>query len=397
MHLQIVTIENFRVFKQLRWQAPVSGRPGWHVVIGDNGSGKSTFVRAIALSLVGPKDAAALRENWDTWVRGDELAKVRLAVAKSDDWDEWAGVGPKLKNFYPTCGVNIARNQDGETLLSPGKFANSPLRTLWSRKPGWFAASYGPFRRFTGGDPDQRKYFYSHPFLARHLSVFNENVALSEALEWLTQLRFEQLEDNKKSEQLLDWIRLFLNQHDFLPHGVRFESVNSKSVIFRSPEGVPIDVARLSDGFRSVLSMTFELIRQMVACYETTNIFQKEDNGLITVKAPGVVLVDEIDVHLHPTWQQRIGYWLTRHFPQVQFIVTTHSPLVCQAAENGSIFRLPAPGSRDEEAGFVTGTDRERLLRGDVLDAYGTELFGKNVDRSDLPFATSSRTNERAC
>ena len=47
----------------------------------------------------------------------------------------------------------------------------------------------------------------------------------------------------------------------------------------------------------------------------------------------GVILIDEIDAHLHPAWQKRIGFWLKAHFPNIQFIVTTHSPFICQAAD----------------------------------------------------------------
>src|SRR5438132_1106565 len=60
---------------------------------------------------------------------------------------------------------------------------------------------------------------------------------------------------------------------------------------------------------------------------------------------PGVVLIDEVDSHLHPEWQRQIGFWLKRHFPKMQFIVTTHSPLICQAADVKGLFHLPAPGA----------------------------------------------------
>jgi hypothetical protein len=94
-----------------------------------------------------------------------------------------------------------------------------------------------------------------------------------------------------------------------------------------------------------------------------------------------VVLIDEVDAHLHPTWQKEIGFWFTRHFPQIQFIVTTHSPLVCQAAVKGSIFLLPRPGSGDAGR-MITGEERDRLLYGNVLDAYSTEPFGYGDTRS---------------
>jgi len=110
------------------------------------------------------------------------------------------------------------------------------------------------------------------------------------------------------------------------------------------------------------------------------------------IDLPGVVLIDEIDAHLHPSWQTKIGQWFTRYFPKIQFIVSTHSPLICRAAENGSIWRLAAPGS-DRPSEEITGTDRERLINGNILDAYGTEMFGANVSISE---ESNKKLNELA-
>jgi hypothetical protein len=65
----------------------------------------------------------------------------------------------------------------------------------------------------------------------------------------------------------------------------------------------------------------------------------------------------------------------------MQFIITTHSPLVCRAAENGSIYRLAAPGS-DEKSEEVTGVERDRLIYGNILDTYATGAFGEGVTQS---------------
>ena len=134
----------------------------------------------------------------------------------------------------------------------------------------------------------------------------------------------------------------------------------------------------MSDGYRSILSLTFELIRQLSKVYGDERIFKNVGKGEIVIDLPGVVLIDEVDAHLHPTWQTRIGQWFTKYFPNIQFIVTTHSPLVCRACDKGSIWRLAAPGS-DYKSGEVTGTDKNRLIYGNILDAYGTEVFGSEV------------------
>jgi predicted ATP-binding protein involved in virulence len=107
----------------------------------------------------------------------------------------------------------------------------------------------------------------------------------------------------------------------------------------------------------------------------------RDDAGGITVPYEGVVLIDEIDVHLHVSWQQRIGFWLKRHFPNIQFIVTTHSPFICQAADAGGLIRLPAPGEV-RPAEVITGGLFNRIVNGGADDATLSELFGLDYTHS---------------
>ena len=246
---------------------------------------------------------------------------------------------------------------------------------------GWFGASYGPFRRFAGGDKDYEKLFYSNPRLAPHLSAFGEDVALTEVLDWLQTLHVKRLEKNSEG-QILEDLKKLINEGQLLPHNTVLEDVSSEGIVFRDGNGCPVAVPQLSDGYRSVLCMTFELIRQLVRAYGVDLVFRRIRAGKMCIDLPGVVLVDEIDAHLHPTWQRRIGLWFRKFFPGLQFIVTTHSPLVCQAAEHGTVWKLPTPGG-DRKTGRVAGTDLQRLLYGDLVEAYDTELFGIGVTRSD--------------
>lgn len=377
MYLRQVHIKNIRSIRELRWN--VRKEAGWHVVIGDNGSGKSTFLRAIALALVGPDEAAALRLDWKDWLsHGQEQGSVRLDLSYNDAIDKFAGKGRLPQNYLLPASIRLTQIEGQVKLRGRTNILNAD-RHIWSGRKGWFSASYGPFRRFQGGDKDYEKIFYSNPRLAAHLSVFGENVALTEAINWLQQLQFKKLE-RKKEGELLNRIIEFVNQKGFLPHNTKLQDISSGGVTFVDGNGCKVSVDKLSDGYRSILSMTFELIRQMTHSYQINQIFDLRKPGKIM--APGVVLIDEIDAHLHPTWQRRIGMWFREHFPNIQFIVTTHSPLICQAAEVGTVWRLPKPGT-EEKAKMITGTDLERLLHGNVLDAYGTELFGENVARSE--------------
>lgn len=379
MYINSATIEGIRSIKRLRWECPIHSEfSGWHVILGDNGAGKSSFLRAISLLLTGPKEAPGLRQDWDAWMgRGVGHSSIRVALDYQAGLDEWAERGRKTENSYIWVKLDLDRT---EAEITADWIGNpQPHRHIWSGKPGWFSAAFGPFRRFAGGEANLRALFYSHPRLARHLSVFGEDVALSECLEWLRQLKHEKLESGR-DDHLLDRVQNFVNKSDLLPQGARIAEVTAKGVRFVDGNGCNVPVEELSDGFRSILSLTFELIRQMAQVYGDDGVFDATDSAIIAM--PGVVLIDEIDAHLHPTWQRRIGPWFRKHFPKVQFFVTTHSPLICQAAEHGTVFRLPTPGT-DEKGGMVTGDELNRLIHGNIADAYATGAFGTNVARSE--------------
>ncbi|PZV17621.1 MAG: hypothetical protein DCF22_03130 [Leptolyngbya sp.] len=380
MYIRSITIKNIRSIENLIWDLKKNSPAGWHVVMGDNGSGKSTFLRCISLALIGPIEAAALRQNWNDWLSQKKSSgSIQLDLLFDRTKDKFSGQGRTIEvNVLP---VKISLSEvDNEVKIKSVKIEKvDPKRFVWGGKTGWFSVSYGPFRRFTGGDKEYDRLFYSNPRIAAHLSIFGEDVALTEALRWLQDLQFKKLEKNPEGD-LLDSVKEFVNQSEFLPHNVRLEGVSSNGVEFVDGDGYKLLVEDLSDGYRSILSMTFELIRQLAQVYGAKAIFDPNDKTKIIV--PGVVLIDEIDAHLHPTWQRRIGIWFRTHFPKLQFIVSTHSPLICQAATVGTVWRLPKPGS-NESGKMVTGQELDRLLYGNVLDAYGTEAFGVNVTRSE--------------
>ena len=367
----------------LNWSGPLTQEPGWHVVLGDNGSGKSSFLRSLTLALIGPKEAAAARQDWNAWLRSREKRGFALVdVVRDEEMDAYSGRGSLPKRKRLSAGVKLRRMENSEVGIQAWQSGSllSPDRHVWGTGTGWFSAAYGPFRRFTGGDKDAERSFLSSPRLGRHISVFGENVALTEGLYWLRELNYKKLEQKDSPEGgLLNRLKLFVNQDGFLPHGIRLKDVSSRGVEFEDANGFSVAVEELSDGYRSILSMTFELIRQLHRDYPEEKIFDRQSKHVVL---PGVVMIDEIDAHLHPSWQKKVGFWFTEHFPKFQFIVTTHSPLICQAAVKGSIFLLPRPGM-DEEGRMLEGSERDRLVYGDILDAYSTEAFGAGVTRSD--------------
>lgn len=382
MYLQRIEIQNIRNIAHLVLDFPEPA--GWHVLIGDNGAGKSTILRAIALAIIGPAEAASLRLPLPYFVRKEEQeGTVELKVERDRKLDRYTGTSRPVKKPI-RAGIKISREGEngrtsGKIQALKNKYAD---RYIWSDSKGWFAASFGPFRRFTGGNKDWDKIYYSNPRAAAHLSVFGEDVALTESLEWLRELNYKRLEGSKEAKKQLENLRKFINEGGLLPQGATIEEVSSEGVQLLDGNDFQIEITEMSDGFRSILSLTFELLRQMIIVYGSSEVFKNIEEGDLHISLPGVVLIDEIDAHLHPTWQARVGQWFTRYFPNLQFIVTTHSPIICRAAERGSIWRLATPGSERPSA-RVEGTELQRLIYGNILDAYSTELFGEDTTSSE--------------
>jgi predicted ATPase len=382
MHIHQIHIENIRSIEKFEMEFLPEKKAGWHVIIGDNGAGKTTIIRAIALALVGPKEALGLRSAWKDWLKHD--SKKGEIVLNLEHWscDKHTGRQGKLTRYYVPNGIEFNRN-NGSVDMSSVKDPNvDSFKYNWGNGAGWFSAAYGPYRRFAGGNPDWGKVFYSQPKLGAHLSAFGEDIALSEAIDWLKNLQFQALENKGNASSIISNLKNLVNSVGFLPNNAKLESISSEGVFFKDGIGSIIDINELSDGYRSILSLTFELIRQLVRVYGDEEVFKDFKKNKMFIDLPGVVLIDEIDAHLHPTWQTRIGEWFTTYFPNLQFIVTTHSPLVCRSCSKGSIWRLAAPGS-EEPSSEITGVEKDKLVYGNILDAYGTELFGASPVRSN--------------
>src|SRR6476620_2974707 len=152
MHLQTVEISNIRSLVALKWDMGSRGDPtGWHVILGDNGAGKSSLLRAIALALVGPVDAAALRQSWGDCLRHEsQQATIAVSIDYDPKYDWFSGGGKLLKNYYCAAGIRLLRQSDGTVAWSAMRTNIDPNRNVWGTGGGWFSASYGPFRRFGG-------------------------------------------------------------------------------------------------------------------------------------------------------------------------------------------------------------------------------------------------------
>lgn len=392
MYVSSLSIKNIRAISDFKFEVKNSECAGWHVILGDNASGKSSLIRSLAIIFAGGPKVSASRQIWEDWLsQGCDRGEIEVVINRDDVVDQYLMKGRQPSSF--TIRATIERKEiapdsgipaEVDILFNRQNFTTAE-RTIWANGNGWFSSSFGPFRRFSGGDRDWERLFVSPEYrrVAAHLSAFGEDVAFTEALYWLQQLKVNSLENPaSKDGQILDAVKNFVNSSELLPHGSQIADITTKAVKLKDAAGALVSINEMSDGYRSVLSLTFELLRQMFLSFGYDIMLNALTVSPGTLNISGVVAIDEIDAHLHPTWQTRIGDWFVDHFPMIQFIITTHSPLICRAARRGSIWRLPTPGTGGN-AIRVQGQELDRLVKGNILEAYGTDYFGKDVDVPD--------------
>jgi len=358
LYVRRLQFEDVRCFRSLdfAFEQPNGTYPGWVVITGDNGSGKTALLRALSLCLVGPDVARALEGDLRPWIRlGASRARMGAQMAVDRDLDRFVDRGQTTREPFwaelevgdasaPANGSAILAQPPRERRRAPGK--RTAARGPWSAaSSGWFCAGYGPYRRILGASQEAARLMALPGPVGRFVSMFREDAALSEAQLWAKDLEYRTLSQNDpQSERALEVVRSLLNDH-FLPGGVTLERVDADGLWLADPEGVVLPVREAGDGRRSATALLTDIVRQMVDVYGVDGLLQIGPDGVPRITRPGVILIDEVDAHIHPEWQRHIGFWLMDHFPGVQFIVATHSPLVCQAASDQMIFHLPTPHS----------------------------------------------------
>jgi len=133
-------------------------------------------------------------------------------------------------------------------------------------------------------------------------------------------------------EVIMDAVRYSLQEELASGQQVLYSSRYGEIAV-KNPDGTVIDFSALSDGYRNVIKIVTDIAAKMCVL----NPYLGKDSLKMT---PGVVVIDELDLSLHPTWQRRIVHILKELFPKVQFICAIHSPFIIQSLEPGELIAL---------------------------------------------------------
>ena len=382
MHIRHVVLENIRRFGSGAARVDLALPPrGWIVVAGPNGAGKTTFLQVLALALSPPLEQA-FAETMFSWLRwGAKSASSRLTLVPSSEdvlraveieiystkaADEELLIGD---DWQPGRGGMMRHGRESEN--------NRAFAGPWNPEPkGWFAAGYGAHRRLFGQASSTDGWASGTAREGAFLTLFRNDASLAHPIRWLMGLDYRHLDPNvpppeqKEAKRIIDGVVSLLN--DGLLDGTEVLGVNSNGLSVKQ-EGQPFSITDLGAGAQVLAALVVDIVRHMHARFGTMHFAQHQQHP--TVEHSGVVLIDEVEAHLHPAWQRRLGIWLCEHFPNVQFIVTTHSPFVCQAATENGLILLPAPGSL-EPARIADAEVYRSVVNGSVDEVLLSGLFG---------------------
>lgn len=390
MYIDTIRLENIRGFRELKFSFDrgQGQYAGWTVLTGDNGSGKSTVLKAMALSLIGLRAAGGLQPSFRRWIRsGEDIGSILIE-----------GIDGKQTPFEISMRFRDYGHPEPTASEIFGPVQQEQIERKSDRPHDWFMCGYGPFRRVSSSSPEAHA-LMAAPATERFVTMFQESASLAEADQWLRQLNYKRLEGKAIEAQTLALIIRLLDD-ELLPNEIRVKRVDSDGLWLEDRNGVELSWGEMSDGYRAALALLADILRHLLNHYGLDGLTARDAEGRLFITRKGVVLIDEIDAHLHPEWQREIGFWLKKRFPNIQFIVTSHSPLICQAADPNGLFVLPEPGS-DEPARALTAEEYQKVISSRPDTILRSAAFGLQNTRSPVAVEARSafadlRTKQRA-
>lgn len=393
MWVESLRIENIRSFarQDLSFSRGRNEPYRWVTLLGENGGGKSTLLQALGLLLAGPEGAQTLLPRPMGWVRDEsEAGKLDVRIHQGDrDPGKPHGALRAYKTF--NYGLRLTGPQRvairGQVYTEP-TILEEPSRFLgWLREnafaskgSGWFSAGYGAFRRLTRSSQLLVPSLEPQARFTNFITQFNEDEPLATFERWVVYLDYVAAKRSQTASQARRQQQLGIEAiNHMLPEGTRFNSVSREGRILFDVQGRKVPTLAMSDGYRSVLALAGDLVWRLIQAFPKSSSPLQEE---------GVVLIDELDIHLHPRWQRHIAGWLRAQFPNLQFFVATHSPFVAAGAGEDALtlrLTLEEGATQVERVETPAALSVDRILQSEAfgqLSPYSPET-AERIERYD--------------
>lgn len=309
-----VKIENFRALRDISIQfgEPGSERAPWLMLLGENATGKSSILQAIALALAG----------------GNE-ARRRVSPKKLLSTGAFSG---SIKVWF--------WDQDEPAEL---RFRRNFNHFEGTHGPSAIVLGYGALRYSERRTRD----YDGTPRFTRIVPLLRPIAGIRYPADWLLRLDDKRFDTAARALQSV------------LPAGAGGMERIGRNLLFEV-QGHRALLSELSAGYQTIIGICADLMQLLFERWDTLS------------SATAIVLIDEIDAHLHPRWAMRIVGALRDAFPQVQFIASTHDPLTLRGLRDGEVMLL----RRDEEGRLVADQNLPPLEGMQVDQILTSRVFG---------------------
>lgn len=416
MYIRKLHVERLKRLRDFSLDFLHEGRPRmWTVLIGENGTAKTTLLQAIALAATGSSLVNTLATSIVGQLR-DRRAREGLTIRACFEFADLTRVAhPLLKKVPKNLGLEseVWLPKDSTSLNASSKYVNlESNRTIKERgenspdpldyarayhTPHWFVAGYGISRALPDAAYTPR---LVRPSIDRLQPLFDGQARLA-STSFASHFARRDDEEGLPSGTTGQLFGRMLNEairlggEDLLPSIQEFELRGRRS------SGTPVDLVEtdrfdqrigssvlkiasiaMSHGYQS----TFAWIADLIG-----HILLESKTKLRTTDMQGLVLLDEIDLYLHPAWQATFVSALRKVFPKIQFVATTHSPVILAGLAPHEIVRLhidPESGDVvragwDPDTGELTAANGHTWPQPDPRPMTGSEIYDTwfGVDR----------------
>jgi predicted ATP-binding protein involved in virulence len=379
--IQAVRIQNFRAVRDLTLELDAKVT----VLFGVNAAGKTTILDALAIGLgaiVKPVPRATGREfagSGDIRVpRKDRpdigerngverpYSRVEIRCANGLTWDvsRYRSMQDKATapNAIGTGSLHGVLDPLVREALDSGNGDASPT-------PIPLVAAYGTERAVVAvplRERDFQKKFARWGGIDQSLRA---NTRFKTVFEWFRLMEDEERRERERRKDFdfklpqLEWVRRAVMLSQLRCRNPRIEINPIRMLVdFEHADGQiePLDITSLSDGYRTHFSLVVDVARRMVQLNPSSDL----NDAHRGTNSEGIVLIDEIDLHLDPTWQASVVQGLLAAFPNTQFVLTTHSEQVIGSVEASAVRKLIAGDGKVlvEAVPFAQGASGERIL-----------------------------------
>lgn len=395
MRIDSLRLINFRGFEDFS----ISFNSDFNVIVGVNGAGKTSVLLAAYAALCGHTNYIPNASGGQILSDGNDARYIVTSNA--------SGGSVRFEPQYP---VSVEANGTVEAKAVRWKFERDPMGSIaiegkapgtqvsavvgraWALTLFYRASRTWAFQLGTELNASTRRYSrfdaYEVWFDASAASATLLNWVVAQSIERYQLaaergVSFSSIEDDE-----LHAVNVALASAIDGVAGLRYDT-RLKSVFLDWATGSPLGEQRsvafehLSDGQRAVVGLVADIARR--ACLLNPQLGTANS----TKETPGVVLIDELDLHLHPSWQRRVTTSLRKAFPQLQFITTSHSPQIISELYPQDIILLSGQSTTHPETSY--GLDSSRVLeivmdapsRSPEVEAALASVFD-TIERGDL-------------